>query len=175
MRRVVASIGVALLVAACLGKDPYNPGMPLGTFHVVGKLQSNSCGGTAPDPWEFDVKLSRDKATLYWIQGGVPVQGTLDTKAHTTMISQGTTVVRDVDAALGKCALTRSDLLDTTLTTDPSDPNGASAFVGTLAYTFGQTDDSDCSDQLTMAGGGFDALPCTARYSITGTRTVLPK
>jgi hypothetical protein len=81
------SLGAAGVLAACFGTDPYNPGTALGTFHVVGKLTANTCGasGTAPDPWEFDIKLSRDHGTLYWIQGDAPVQGTLDAHAHTTM------------------------------------------------------------------------------------------
>src|SRR5215472_19044405 len=61
-----------LAIASCSGKDPLNPGTPIGTFRVDGKLVSNACGAaeSAPDPWEFDVKLSRDHGTVYLVQGG---------------------------------------------------------------------------------------------------------
>jgi hypothetical protein len=82
--------------------------------------------------------------------------------------------VRGADAGLPKCEITRDDALDTTLVPDPQRDGGVVGFVGTLGYTFGQTDDSDCSDQLTNAGGGFAALPCSVGYKIVGNRTALP-
>jgi hypothetical protein len=164
-------------LAACFGKDPYNPGTPLGTFHVVGKLTANTCGegGTAPDPWTFDVKLARDAGTLYWIQGGPPVQGTLDAQGHTSMKASDTQTIHPGDNKIARCALRRDDALGATIIADPDDKSGVIAFTGTLSYTFSQTDDSDCSDQLTIAGGGFAALPCSVDYIIAGNRTALPK
>lgn len=173
---LVIGVAVPAFLGACMGKDPYNPGTALGTYHVTGTLKTNTCGGagTAPDPWSFDVKLSKDHSTLYWIQGDVPVQGTLDANLHTSMTSEGTTTIHDADAGLAKCAITRDDALDTTLKIDPNDANGILGFNGTLGYTFSATSDSDCSDQLTAVGGGFDALPCSVSYAILGVRTKAP-
>ena len=177
LRGAFTSSFVLVAIAACTGKDPYNPGTPLGTFHVVGKLTTNTCdaSGGVPDPWEFDVKLARDGSTLYWIQGGPPVQGTLDSKSHTAMTSSDTQTLEKNDAGVAACALIRDDALDTTILADPNDSTGVLAAVGTLSYTFSQTSDTDCSDQLTIAGGGFEAIPCTVSYVITAKRTALPK
>jgi hypothetical protein len=177
LRAAFASSFVLVAIAACTGKDPYNPGTQLGTFHVVGKLTTNTCDATGgvPDPWEFDVKLARDRSTLYWIQGGPPVQGTLDSKSHTSMTSSDTQTLESNDAGVATCALTRDDVLDATLLADPDDSAAVLAAVGTLSYSFSQRSDTDCSDQLTISGGGFETLPCSVSYVITAKRTALPK
>jgi hypothetical protein len=162
-------LSLLALACACSGKDPYNPGSPLGTFHVQGQLMTNSCGdgNGAPNPWLFDVKLARDASTLYWIQGGAPVSGMLDAKLHSTMQTTTTTTVHQANPQTGVpfCALQRDDSLDATLTGDP--PNG---FTGSLSYAFSQTSGSDCSDQLAAGGGTFAALPCATSYNLMGTR-----
>ena len=177
MRSIHHATAVAILAvgatcaAACSGKDPYNPGTPLGTYHVVGKLLANECGdGTgAPATWEFDVRLARDQSTLYWVQGGLPVQGQLDAHAHATMTSSDVHKVHDADPKQGiaYCGIVRTDALDVTMPTDD-------AFHGTLAYQFTVDDGADCTDQLVDAGGTFTALPCATRYDLTGARTALP-
>jgi hypothetical protein len=173
----IALLGIVGATASgCTGKDPYNPGTPLGTYHVVGKLLANECGaagsvdGAPPATWEFDVRLSRDQSTLYWVQGGLPVQGQLDAHAHAKMVSSDTRKIHDANPKQGVayCGITRSDGLDVTMNSDD-------AFVGTLAYSFSASDGSDCTDQLSTAGGAFAALPCTTRYDLSGARTALPK
>ena len=137
---------------------------------MTGKLASNACvaPGGAPDPWEFDVKLSRDGSTLYWIQGGLPVQGTLDASHHTTMSSTASNQVTAPDPKnnVSGCSMQRDDALDVTLTADP--PTG---FAGTLGYTFSATDGSDCSGQLAVAGGGWTNLPCQLSYTLAAVKT----
>jgi hypothetical protein len=164
---------LAFVASACTGKDPYNPGAPLGSYHVTGKLLANECGDatSAPATWEFDIKLSRDGTTLYWVQGGLPVQGVLDANAHAKMTSSGTTKIHDADprAGIGYCGITRDDTLDVTMAADDA------SFVGTIAYRFSAADGSDCTDQLAMGGGPFPQLPCTTRYDLGGARTALPK
>jgi hypothetical protein len=170
MRRLRSAVVLpcAALVLCCSGKDPYNPGTSLGVFHVEGKLTTNACAAPdqVPDPWEFDVKLSQDGSTLYWIQGGLPVQGHLDASSHTTLTSSGTTDLRPGDAGVSGCSLTREDTLDARFAGSPF-----VAFEGTLTYAFSATSDSDCSDQLAQAGGGFSILPCQVVYSIRGAKT----
>lgn len=173
MRPALFAASVVLVATACSGgKDPYNPGTPLGTFHVTGKLVTNECGegvGVA-DPWEFDIHLASDPGTLYWVQGGPAVSGALDAKAHATLTSSDTRTLHQADPkhGLGFCSVTRSDSVDVTLATD------SASFTGTLQYTFVATDGSDCSDQLALSGGTFAALPCTTKFQMTGSRTALP-
>ena len=167
----LATAASLALAGGCSGKDLRNPGTPLGVFHVVGKLTTNGCvaAGGAPDPWEFDVKLNRDVTTLYWIQGDLPVQGRLDAKHHALMQSSATTQVRaaDAKAKTNGCAMTRNDSLDATLAS--ADP--VTSFTGTLTYSFTPTADSDCSDQLAVAGGSWANLPCDMGYTLTATKT----
>jgi hypothetical protein len=159
--------------AACSGKDPFNPGSTVGTFHVTARLAKTTCGD-APDPWEFDVRLNHDGPTLYWIQGGLPVSGKVDARARAALQASTVTDVRaaDVQHKLAACSVTRSDLLDITLDSAPAtpttDPALATSFLGMLAYSFVPTDGSDCSDQLVAAGGGWSTLPCNVSYTIAG-------
>lgn len=179
-------IGVSLLAAfavlpsACTGKDPYAPGTSLGTFHVEATLASSSCGA-APNPWAFDVRLAHEGATLFWIQGGAPIEGKLDgttKKASLASRTESTVRAEDARAKIAACVLGREDVLDVelvdatgaTLATAP----GATAFRGTLGYRFAPVAGADCSDQLAAAGGGYEALPCAVSYTVTAVRTKAP-
>jgi len=156
-----------LAIASCSGKDPLNPGTPIGTFRVDGKLVSNACGAaeSAPDPWEFDVKLSRDHGTVYWVQGGPPAAGELDPQNHTIMHTSVENTIHEADpkSGLGFCAIERDDTLDVTFN------QPITSFAGVLTYAFRPTDGSDCSDQTTAGGGSFAALPCSVVYTLSGT------
>jgi hypothetical protein len=167
MIRFFAGAGVmaVVLCAACTGKDPYNPGTAIGTFHVTSTLTSSSCGA-APNPWEFDVKLSSDHNTLYWIQGGVPVSGTLDATSHVSMsaTAQQTIYQANPQQNLGACTLTRSDSMALAVTGTP-----ITAFTGTLSYTFAPTSDSDCSQAV--GPDAYATLPCTVSYTLSGAET----
>jgi hypothetical protein len=162
-----------LLVVACSGKDPYSPGTKLGTFHVTAALKSTSCGAT-PNPWEFDVRLNHDGPTLFWITGGAPIEGRVDDAARTQLRGSVVSEVRaaDVKAKRDACSIGRTDVLALTLAgadaAPTSDPSLATSFGGSLIYTFAPTAGSDCSDQVTSAGGDFDALPCEVHYDLTG-------
>jgi hypothetical protein len=171
---------LSAVVLACLcacGIDPYEPGTVLGTYHVTAHVQSNSCKeADAPDPWEFDVKLSKDATSLYWIQGSVPVSGALDSHLHATMSNTSKQNVDATSKGPGPCTLERDDALATTLTPDPSGgANQYSAFTGTLSYAYKPTADAvDCSDQLQSNGGPYAALPCSVGYTLSATRTTGP-
>jgi hypothetical protein len=169
MARFVA-LAALVLAASCTGKDPYNPGQGIGMFHVSAQLVSTTCG-TTPNPWEFDVKLRHDAQTLYWVQGGAPVQGTLDASAHATLTSANSSTLREANEQkkLASCVVTRSDSLEILL--DKTDPSAADALTGTLGYAFVPASGSDCSDQTTATGGDFDALPCEVHYTLSAKRT----
>lgn len=168
------SLPLALVLAAavgCSGKDALNPGTKLGTFHVSAKLTQTTCG-QVPDPWEFDVRLNHEGSTLYWIQGGVPIQGQVDSRASTRLEAEIVQEVRAADAKskIPACTVARTDVLTVTLAdanAQPSpDPGQMERFTGALVYTFAPTEGSECADQLTT--GAFAALPCQVSYDLTG-------
>lgn len=164
-----AAFGIVAL-AGCTGKDPYNPGALVGSFKVTATLKSSTCGAT-PNPWTFDVKLRHESSTLYWVQGGLPVSGRMDAAAHVAMRSSDVVTLRpdDVQKKVAGCSVTRQDDLEITLPT--TDPTLATTFSGSLSYQFLPTPTSECTDQLTAAGGDFDALPCAVSYTLTAERT----
>jgi hypothetical protein len=158
-----AAVAVASL-ASC--SPTALPGAQLGTFKVTGTSTTNTCGIGAPNPWTFDVELSRDGSTLYWswMDGSPPSSGTLtgSADAQATITDSTTGNVDGTDASLGPCTLQRDDDLALTI--------ASTSFTGTLTYSFSVASASDCNDQLSSAGGQYDALPCTVTYSLTGSR-----
>lgn len=176
---VLAASLVSTTAAGCTGKDPFSPGTKLGTFHVSAKLTQTTCGRT-PDPWEFDVRLSHEGSTLYWVQGGAPVQGWVEASAMVRLKSETSYSLRAADprAKRAPCATVRSDDLVVTLASADSkptpDPDQVVSFSGTLVYAFAPTEGSDCTDQLASTGGGFEALPCAVHYEVTGALTSPP-
>ena len=177
---LVGMTGLLGLLPACTGKDPFSPGTKLGTFHVSAKLTQTTCGAT-PDPWEFDVRLNHDGSTLYWIQGGAPIQGQVDTTARAQLKAEMVQEVRPADERMKRaaCSVARTDVLAVTLVDAEAkpapDPSLATSFGGSLVYTFAPTEGSDCADQLTTTDGDFDALPCEVHYDLSGTFKSAPR
>lgn len=175
--RVVFGLSMAAAFAAvpgCTGKDPFNPGEALGSFSVTAKLVSTTCGST-PDPWSFSVKLRHEGGTLYWVQGGMPISGSIDTTARAVLKASDTRTVRAADGKrkIAACTMSREDLVDLVLSpvqTPVTDIRTATEFKGTLSYRFVVGEGADCSDQLAEAGGSYTALPCEVRYELSATR-----
>jgi hypothetical protein len=163
MLRAVRILALALLAGAC-SSTPL-PGTQLGTFKITAKSSSNTCGLGAPDPWTFDVQLSRSGSTLYWswLDGSAPLSGTIDAHSHARLTSMQTGNVDGTDAGLGPCTMQRQDDVEIQL---PATSGGSVA--GTVGYSFSVPTGSDCSDQLTASGGQYDMLPCTLSYSMSG-------
>lgn len=159
------------LATACSGKDPYAPGDAVGVFHVSGKLVAATCGET-PNPWEFDVRLRHEHTTLYWVQGGAPIQGQIDTNAKAVLTSSSQHTVRDADpkTKTPACIVGRTDTLEVTLTTAGTKSTNVAAtdgFTGTLVYRFAP-DSGDCAEEV---GKTFKALPCEVSYEVSGAKT----
>jgi hypothetical protein len=160
-------LGALVALLACsAGRDPLNPGTPLGTYQVDATLTQSSCGGDPPNPWQFDVKLSYDKSTLYWVQGGPPVQGTLDSSGHVTLTDSSSTELHPASQTQGACSVTRTDTLAATFP-----DGGVTSFAGALSYGYTIDDGSDCLDEI---GTTFATLPCSIAYTVTATRTLAP-
>jgi hypothetical protein len=177
-----ASLALLVMAASACGKDPMNPGEPLGTFHVSATLQATSCGATtaapastddvawAPPSWAFDIRLAQDGSTLYWIQGDVPVSGNIDPTHRATLSTSAIHVLVPPNTpGQAACAMERNDAVDLTLAGSP-----ITHLSGALRYAYTPTSDSDCSAMLAAAGGSFQALPCQVVYAITADRTVAP-
>lgn len=169
--RTTSAILLALGLGACTGKDPYNPGAALGTFHVTATLTSSTCGAV-PDPWEFDVRLSHEGSRLYWIQGGAPISGLVDDSAKVVLSATDQHVLRPADAKTktAACSVLREDQLDVALAGDSEAPladvSDTTRLAGKLVYRFSPTSGSDCTDQTTELGGDFAALPCEVQYDV---------
>src|SRR5258708_2692280 len=80
---------VSSLAAGCVApgeqaeehQDPHQPGDALGSYAVAGKLGDDTCGAeslSAPAKWDFQVKLSREGSTLYWLNGREAIVGDID-------------------------------------------------------------------------------------------------
>jgi hypothetical protein len=164
---LMASLMAAVLVVISSGCGNALPGTMLGTYHVTAQSQTNSCGLSAPDPWVFDVQLSNDDGTLYWswMDGSAPMSAPLSSNS-TTLIESVTSNVDGTDAGLGPCTMTRDDSVLVDLGT--GSPPGS--FSGTITYGFAAASGADCADQLTGAGGQYEALPCTIIYSMSAAR-----
>ena len=85
----------------------------MGTFHASAKLVSDSCQaavlGVSSD-WQFDVKLSRESRTLYWLNGQEAIPGAIDKDGVSFGFESGVEVV--LQAARGVqpgCVIARSD------------------------------------------------------------------
>jgi hypothetical protein len=153
-------VGVALtLFVQC--KTPST----IGNYAVTGTLQTNTCGAglAPPSPWNFSVQLSQEDSTLYWntLDGSPLKYG--DIVGATASLTGGTDGVVDTgpDGSAGPCSMSRTDVIDLTLTGSPP-----TAFTGTLTYTFDVDSGSDCSDQ----SGTYDTLPCSISYVVSGTK-----
>jgi hypothetical protein len=143
------------------------PGDDYGRYKVTGETTANTCGTplVAPNPWVFDVELSRDGNTIYWswLDNGAPVSGGLTSSTHASLMTATTADVDGSDAGASGCTLTRTDDIEITLPT--TTPPGT--FSGTLSYAFTVVSGTTCSDQLTSGGGAYAALPCNASYTFT--------
>lgn len=180
LRQALGGAAVACLGLGCSGKDPYNPGTPLGTFRVSAKLVETTCG-PVPDPWQFDVRLSHDETSIYWVQGGAPVAGRVDAQKRVVLRARDEHMLRPADARgrTPACVVAREDVLDVVLATSAAAPvadvTETATLLGSLSYSFTPSSGSDCADQLEATGGGFAALPCLVRYEIAAQRVAEPE
>jgi hypothetical protein len=160
----VAGFSVLLVLSLAGCSSNALPGTQLGMFKVTAQSTTNSCGLGAPNPWTFDVQLSQSGSTVYWswMDGSAPLSGPVTSQAHASIQDSVAGNVDGTDAALGPCTLDRSDDLELNL--------GSGSFTGTVSYSFAPASGATCSDQLTSAGGTFDALPCTVTYSVTAAK-----
>ena len=176
-RRPLALTVLALLSVACgdlNGKDAKVPGEPLGKFHVVGTMDSSTCGPGAlgsSDVWEFDVKLSRDGNDLYWLNGQEPIYGRIAADG-VTFAFDTRVAVPTVDPSPGYpgCVVVRTDTASGKL---DSATGEVTQFAGLLRFGYTAQAGGDCTPVVGVEGG-FSALPCEMGYDLAATRIEAP-
>jgi hypothetical protein len=146
-------------------QDPKAPGEVLGFFAIDGKLSEDSCGAeslSAPEKWSFEVKLSRDGSTLYWLNGREGIVGDIDKSGGFSFETRIDLPITERRGAAKGCTIVRRDLASGSL--------NDSALSAKLTYQYDATKDSDCSEFATGTEGMPEALPCKLSYSLKGSR-----
>lgn len=178
MRTLVGALSCSFLVAACSapGDAEYDakvPGTLLGTFAVVGKLDDDECGAdlmNAPDPWRFDVRLSRFQNDLYWLNGREAIVGDVDSKngfRFSTRVDVPVTPRRGSDPG---CTVSRYDSAEGALTASGDE---VTALRGVLEFEYRSKRQTECLEIIGVPGG-FNNLPCKMSYSIRAERIAEP-
>lgn len=148
-------------------QDPHQPGDALGSYAITGKLGDDSCGAAslnAPERWTFDVKLSRQGSTLYWLNGREAIVGDIDKSDRFSFASHVDVALRAAKGAAKGCTLVRRDSASGRLTDD------AAALSAELVYAYDATAESECSDFAVGTDGLPLTLPCKLSYSLSGDR-----
>ena len=175
MRRSVVCAFLFLCVG-CVGRgqDAHEPGDRLGTYHVTGALMNDSCHaavlGVTPT-WAFDVKLSRQDDTLYWLNGEEAIPGTIAADGKSFDFVSGVPVT--LEAAQGVhpgCVIDRSDAGNGELSSSTSD---VKSFSINLSFAYTEEGGTQCAGFVGVEGG-FASLPCTVSFAMTADRTALP-
>jgi hypothetical protein len=156
-------------LCACGPARERGPGEPIGTYRVTATLEASSCGDgalRAPDPWTFEVRLSRDGSDLFWLNGSGVVSGSIEPDGTSfAFAAQATVPIGEQDPGSAGCRVVREDQASGALAA--SDP--PSGFTGRLSYAYAAAAEADCSAWVDVEGG-LDALPCAIEYSMQASR-----
>ena len=174
-----------VLCSECLGcvghaQDAHEPGDRLGTYHATGKLVSDTCQAAVlgvTNDWQFDVKLSRETDTLYWLNGQEAIPGTIESNGTSFGFTSGVEVTLDPGngtAVHPACVILRSDSASGVLSSKSTDVTG---FTADMGFTYSVKPGTECAGYVGVQSGatdGFVSLPCKVSYSLTAARTALP-
>ena len=148
-------------------QDPHQPGDVLGDFAVTGKLGDDSCGAdslNAPTTWNFQVKLSRQGSTLYWLNGREAIVGDIDKSGRFAFETHLDLPLAEKHGAAKGCTIVRYDSASGTLA------SSSTSFSGKLSYAYDATRDSECAEFVTGTDGAPVVLPCQRTYALTAAR-----
>jgi hypothetical protein len=148
-------------------QDPHQPGDALGFYSVTGKLSDDSCGAdslSAPESWTFQVKLSRQGRTLYWLNGREAIVGDIDSSGRFGFETHIDVPLAEQRGAAPGCTMVRRDVAAGTLS------DSSSTLSGKLTYAYDAKADSDCSAFAIGTDGLPLALPCKLSYRLDGER-----
>ncbi|MGC4088375.1 MAG: hypothetical protein QM756_10830 [Polyangiaceae bacterium] len=170
-----AFVFCAFLGVACAPNyDPENdgkiPGDLLGTYSVSGKLIADSCGAEllgAPDPWLFQMKLSRFERDLYWLNGREAIVGDIEANGSTFHFKTRLDVpLTPAAKGAAACVVSRYDQADGELGVDGDEVTSVAA---TLSFKYDAKAGSECIEIIGIPGG-VAQLPCTLSYRLAGAR-----
>lgn len=148
-------------------QNPHQPGDALGTFAITGKLGDDSCGAdslNAPSTWSFEVKLSREGSTLYWLNGREAIVGDIDKSGSFAFETHLDVPLAAQRGAAKGCTVVRRDAARGTLS------GSSSSLSGQLSYAYDETGNSDCAALVTGTSGAPLLLPCRMTYDLRGER-----
>jgi hypothetical protein len=172
---VTRAFAFCLLFLGCAPYDPDRdskiPGELLGSYAMSGQLKADSCNADllgAPDPWKFELKLSRFERDLYWLNGREAIVGDIDADGTTfhfkTRIDVGLTPAAKGSAG---CVVSRYDQADGKLT---SEGDAVTSVSATLSFRYEAKPGSECLDIIGVPGA-VQQLPCSMSYGLAGDRS----
>jgi len=162
--------------SGCVGhaQDAHEPGDRLGTYHATGKLVSDTCQAgvlAVSTDWAFDVKLSRNLSTLYWINGEEAIPGTIAKNGTSFGFESGVEVTLLAPKGVNPgCVIQRLDSASGELSSKTTD---VPSFDIDMSFGYGAKSGSQCAGFVGVEDG-FTSLPCTVRYAMSAKRTALP-
>lgn len=181
MKRVLAL--APLLVLSCTNQLP---GKTIGTYRVVMALAENTCGSQAAilqdgKRYSVEIREDSDRGRGYWrIADRSPVEGSLDEDRNFKFMFSSLVASEGPDAGPDACRLVQDEVLSGSVRAfddsdggsadaGPAKSGGLTTLVGEHVLRISSYLGSDCSRALMSAGGPFEALPCTIRYTLSGT------
>ena len=174
---VCASLFLCVCLGGCAGhgQDAHEPGDRLGTFHATAKLVSDTCQAAVlgvSNDWQFDVKLSRESHTLYWLNGAEAIPGTIEKDGVSFGFESGVEVVlQPARGVQPGCVIQRGDSASGKLSS--SSTTDVPRFSADLNFEYQAESGSVCAGFVGVEGG-FASLPCRVSYTLEATRTALP-
>ena len=161
----------------CVGhaQDAHEPGDRLGTYHATGKLVSDSCQagvlGVTND-WQFDVKLSRERHTLYWLNGEEAIPGTIASDGVSFGFQSGVEVTLEAPRGVQPgCVIQRTDSASGKLSSDST--TDVPRFAAEMSFSYAVKSGTECGAYVGVTDG-FMGLPCRVSYTLSAKRTALP-
>lgn len=167
---------ILLLCPGCVGRgqDAHEPGDRLGTYHASGALVSDTCQASVlgvTSNWAFDVKLSRQADTLYWLNGEEAIPGSIASDGRSFDFQSGVEVtLATAQGANPGCIIERTDAASGKLSSPSAD---VKSFSVQMTFAYAARSSSECAGFVGVEGG-FAGLPCQVSYNLSGTRTALP-
>src|SRR3954469_22865446 len=137
-----------VLCGGCLGHgmDAHEPGDRLGTFHATGTLTSDTCQANVlgvTNDWQFDVKLSRESSTLFWLNGQEATPGTIEIDGTSFGFESGVEVtLQPAHGARPGCVVLRSDNASGELSSSTTD---VTRFSADMSFGYAVKPGTECA------------------------------
>jgi hypothetical protein len=127
--------------------------------------------GVSPD-WQFDVKLSRESHTLYWLNGEEAIPGTIANDGVSFGFQSGVEVTLQAPRGTQPgCVIDRTDSASGALSS--SSTTDVPRFAADMSFSYAVKSGGECAGFVGVEGG-FMGLPCQVEYTLSATRTALP-